>query len=251
MDGADDHVVVPAAEVVIDIDREEPSRVNAQLRSVRWGFQPVEGMAEVEQDAEVVLPHLLDGQQRAGCVREDDLVTWLARLVFDHELDLRVRGDEFAQSVDCQLPDVVIVDLERIVPAVLTEPELDVVAAEVLGQLGGFVQQFQRLGTDGRVRVGDRALDVIAVVDLRGDGYRTQVVALERSLYVVQRALETGKGPVQIDHGKVAHGSSPIDLLQQADFRPVAFGRVTVLVGGEMPDPSTEKRQVTHGHSNR
>ena len=53
------------------------------------------------------------------------------------------RRDELAQAVDGQLPDVVVVDLERVVPAVLAGPQLHVVAAEFLGQLGGLVQQRQ------------------------------------------------------------------------------------------------------------
>ena len=113
--------------------------VDAQLRGVGRGLQPVQRVAEVQQDAEVVQADLLDGQQGAGRVREDDLVTRLARLVLDHELDLRVGADQLAQPVDGQLPDVVVVDLERVVPAVLAEPQLDVVAAQLLGQLGGLV----------------------------------------------------------------------------------------------------------------
>ena len=164
---ADHHVVVPAAEVVVDVDREQLAVVDAQLGGVGRGLQAVQGVPEVEQDAEVVQADLLDAQQGARRVRKDDLVTRFARLVLDHELDLRVGADQLAQTVDGQLPDVVVVDLERVVPAVLAEPQLHVVAAQLLGQLGGLVQQRERLGPDGRVGVGDRALDVVPVVDLR------------------------------------------------------------------------------------
>ena len=40
MHRADDHVVVPAAEVVVDIDRKQPARVDAELGGVGRGFQP-------------------------------------------------------------------------------------------------------------------------------------------------------------------------------------------------------------------
>ena len=59
---------------------------------------------------------------------------------------------ELPQTVDGQLPHVVVVHLERVVPAVLTEPQLDVVAAEFLGQLGGLVEQREGLGPDRRDR---------------------------------------------------------------------------------------------------
>ena len=65
--------------------------------------------------------------------------------------------DQLTQSIDRQLPDVVVIDLEGIVPAVLAEPQLDVVARELLGQLCGLVQQLQCLGSDGRVREELRA----------------------------------------------------------------------------------------------
>ena len=57
-------------------------------------------MTEVEQDAQIVQTDLLNTEQGAGRVREDDLVTRLAWLVFDHELDLgvprRARGPSTA-----------------------------------------------------------------------------------------------------------------------------------------------------------
>src|SRR5688572_25635969 len=192
---ADDHVVVPTAEVVVDINSEEPASINAQLRSVGGCLQAVYGMAEVQQDAQIVQSDLLNGDQGTGGIREDDLVTRLARFVFDHKLDLRVSPDQLAQAIDGQLPDVVVIDLEGIVPAVLTEPELDVVAAQLLGQLGGLIQKFQGLGPNRRIRVGDRALDVVAVVDLRSDGDGPELVALEGGLDVVQAAVEVGERP--------------------------------------------------------
>ena len=62
----DHHVVIPAAEVVVDIDREQPARVDAQLCGVGRGFQAVHGVSEVEQNAEIVQPDLLDAQQAFG-----------------------------------------------------------------------------------------------------------------------------------------------------------------------------------------
>src|SRR4030095_13417381 len=90
MHRADHHVVVPATEVVVDIDWKQPASVDAQLSVVGRSFEDVHGMAEVEQDAQVVQPNLLDGQQGTRRIRKDDLVTGVARLVIYHEFYLRM-----------------------------------------------------------------------------------------------------------------------------------------------------------------
>src|SRR6476660_4911772 len=239
---ADHHVVVPAAEVVIDVDREQSAGVDAQLRCIGWGFQSVHGMSEVEQDAQIVQADLLDAEQGTRRVRKDDLVTWFARLVFDHELDLRVRRDQLAQPVDRQLPDVVIVDLEGIVPAILPEPQLDVIAAQILGQLRGLVEQLQGLGAYGRIGVGDRAFDVVAVVDLRRYRNSAKPIPLERGPDVIQRPVEVRERPVQVDNRQVTNRASLVDPLKQPDRRTIALSGITVLVGGEVPNPSAEDR---------
>jgi hypothetical protein len=203
-------------------------------------------MAEVQQDAQIVQSDLLDAQQRASRIRKDDLVTRLPRFVLDHELDLGVSPDQFAQPIDRELPDVVVVDLEWIVPTVLAEPELDVVAVQFLCQFSGFIEELQRLGSDRRVRVGDRSLHVVAVVDLRSDGDGAEPVALQGRADIVQRPLESGKRPVQIDDGQVTDRASLVDLLQQPDRGAVALRGVAVLVGGKVPDTRAENRHLTH-----
>ena len=220
--------------------------VDAELGRVGRGLQPVERVPEVEQHAEVVAAGLLDGEQRPGRVREDDLVARLARLVLDHELDLRVRAAELAQRVHGVRPDVVVVDLEGVVPAVLAEPELDVVAAELEGQLRRLVEQGERLRAHRRVGVGDRALDVLAVVDLRRDRHRAEVVPGERRPDVVERAVEARERPVQVDHRQVADGAGLVDLLDQPDRVAVALRGVAVDVRREVPDAGAEDREVAH-----
>ncbi|GAA4670680.1 hypothetical protein Prum_073110 [Phytohabitans rumicis] len=98
----------------------------------------------------------------------------------------------------------------------------------------------------GRVGVGDGALDEVAVVDLRGDRHGAQPVAFQRRPDVVERAVEAGERPVEVDDGQVADGAGAVDLFEEADGRPVAFGGIAVLVGGEVPDASAEDRRVTH-----
>jgi hypothetical protein len=110
-----------------------------------------------------------------------------------------MRRDELTQPVDRQPPDIAIVHLKGIIPAVLPEPQLDVVTAQFLGELSCLIKQLQRLGPSGGIRVGDRALHVVPVVDLRRNGDGSKLVALEGRLDVIQAAVKTGEGPIQVD----------------------------------------------------
>jgi hypothetical protein len=51
------------------------------------------GVTEVEQDAQILQEDLLNGEQHAGRTREGDLVSRLAGLVLDDEIDIRVRAN--------------------------------------------------------------------------------------------------------------------------------------------------------------
>ena len=69
VDRADDHVVVPAAVVVVDVDREQSVARHDQLAASAGDLSAVEGVAEVEQDADVVATGLLDREQGDGRAR--------------------------------------------------------------------------------------------------------------------------------------------------------------------------------------
>ena len=66
MHGADDHVVVPLAQVVVDVHAEQPAVVDGQLGGVGRRLPAEQGVAEVEQDADVGQADLLDAEQGAG-----------------------------------------------------------------------------------------------------------------------------------------------------------------------------------------
>jgi hypothetical protein len=65
MHRADDHVVVPAAEVVVDVDGEQPVMRYRQSGRVGGSLPTVEGVAEVEQYSDVGQADLFDAEQRA------------------------------------------------------------------------------------------------------------------------------------------------------------------------------------------
>ena len=96
MHGADDHVVVPAAQVVVDVHGEQQAVVDEQLRRRGRRLAAEQGVTEVEQDADVVDAHLLDAERGLGGGVPDHLVARLARLVLDDELEVGVGQRELA-----------------------------------------------------------------------------------------------------------------------------------------------------------
>ena len=91
VDGADDHVVVPAAQVVVDVHPPQQPVVDEQLRCGSGRVAAEQGVAEVQEDADVVHPHGLDAQSGLGGRVPEHLVAGLAGLVLDDDLDVRVR----------------------------------------------------------------------------------------------------------------------------------------------------------------
>jgi hypothetical protein len=63
---ADDQVVVPAAEVVVDVDCKQQAAGVDEPGSFGRGLPAVQGVAEVQQDADVVHAHVLYRQQGLG-----------------------------------------------------------------------------------------------------------------------------------------------------------------------------------------
>ena len=152
---AGDHVVVPAAQVVVDVHPEQPPIVDRQLGGIGRGLPAEQGVAEVEQDAHVRQPDLLDAEQGAGHRVEAHVHPWFARLVLDHKLQVRVLARQLADSVQRGLPERAVVHLERVVPAVLTGPELDVLGTEVAHHPGRLGAQLVGEPAHARVRIGE------------------------------------------------------------------------------------------------
>ncbi len=96
-------------------------------------------MTEIEQDPNVIQPDLLNAQQRLRRRIPGHFNARLARLVFDGEFHVRVCAGQLAHAVDRQLPQVFVIDLERIIPAILTGPDLNVVRAQLAYDVGRFV----------------------------------------------------------------------------------------------------------------
>lgn len=101
--------------------------------------------------------HLLDSEQRPGGRGEGHArEARLPRLVLDAEAHVGERLRELADAVDRQPPQGGVIDLKRIVPAVLAGPKLHIVALELTCHLCCDRQQLEGAATDGGVRVGER-----------------------------------------------------------------------------------------------
>jgi hypothetical protein len=206
-------------------------------------------MSEVQQDADVGQPDLLDAEQGAGHRVERHVHAGLARLVLDDELQVRVFAGELADAVQRRLPQGAVIDLEGVVPAVLPRPQLDVVGAEVADDVGGPGDQVVRLPPDARVGVGEGTLGERAGVDLRCDADDVESVLVERRLDLLVGELTAEVGPVQVDHRQVVHLAGQFDRVEDGAGRTVAIGRVAVHVGGEVPDSGPVALLPAHLHS--
>src|SRR5580658_3203581 len=86
MHRADDQVVVPAPEVVVDVDSVEQAAGVDEPGGFRRRLPSVQGVAEVQQDADVADIHVLDRQQGLRGRGEEHRYPRLAGLVLDSEL---------------------------------------------------------------------------------------------------------------------------------------------------------------------
>ena len=121
---------------------------------------------------------LLDAEQRAGHRVVAHVHARLAGLVLDDELEVGVLAGELPTPSIERLPQRAVVDLERVVPAVLAGPELDVVGAEVPHHSGCLGDQIVGEPAHAGIGVGERPTRENPGVDLRGDPDDAQPVAL-------------------------------------------------------------------------
>ena len=105
MDGADDHVVVPLAQVVVDLDAHQPAATVDELEHVGGRLLGEQRVAHVQHDAQVVGADLLDAQERPGRGAEGHVDARLLELVLDRELQLGGGLDDLAHAVELEVPE--------------------------------------------------------------------------------------------------------------------------------------------------
>src|SRR5258708_13883892 len=92
-------------------------------------------MTQVEHDANILHPHVLDCQQGASRRTEKHVGTRLLLLVFDGELHTGVRLSHCSNALYRVVPEAPVVNLEWAVKAVLTGPHLDILLIKLVRHL--------------------------------------------------------------------------------------------------------------------
>ena len=210
-------------------------------------------MAEVHHDAEVRQADLIDGEERLGTGRQRHVAARFLELVLDGEHLVRGARHDLTDAVELVVPDLHVVDLERVVVAVLAGPELHVVRAELTGHVDGLLAEADGGGTNHRVRVGEAALAEGAGVDVGRDGDGAQTVVVQHSLHIGDRDTVAGEREVDIEAGEAAHSGGDGDRLQRAHRVAVAIAGVTIDELTEQPQARTvfvpPRRLTGHGVS--
>ena len=219
--------------------------VDEELSGIRRGLTAVEGVTEVEQHPDVVQTDLLDPEDRPRGGVPGHLHARLTRLVFDRDTQIGVGGSQLAHAVDGQRPQIVVVDLEGVVPTVLSRPDLQVLAVECPHDAGGVVHQGERLATHTRIGIGEGALTELPEVDLWSHARDRKVVLVQRLLHLLERdARREGIGHI---HGRQTFDlGSPIDHLERRDSRGISVRRISIDVAREVPQACAESWVLGH-----
>jgi len=150
-----------------------------------------------------------------------------------------VGAGQLAHAVHGQLPQRAVVDLERVVPAVLTGPDLHIVGADVADDPGRLMHQIESSLAYARVGVGETPPAEPAQIDLRRDADRLEAVRGEGVLDLAEPDAG-GERVVEVDHGQVVDLAGQFDGVQHGARLAVAVRGVPVHIGGEVPDAGAE-----------
>ena len=251
--------VVAAAVAVVEVDAQEPAAAGGEGGGEGGLLAGVEQVGEVERHAEVRLPGLLDREQRGAEVAEQAEGAGLARLVLDRDVDAGVVGRDLADALDLERPEPGVVALERVVEAVLAEPEGHEPPAGRGEGVDAALGQVDRGAADGRVRVGE------------GAGLKRRVAVVAHG-EAVERQAEVGGDAdrvglvqvvrvVEVDGREAPHrGGARQELGHREAAGPAGTGLEGVEPGGEQhrglggegtAPPSCQKDAVRQGRTDR
>ena len=205
--------VVTLGVAIVEVHAEQPAAAMDEMGREGRLLAGIEGVGEIDGDAEVRRAGLGYGQQRGGGVTQQAVGARLVRLVLDADPAARIMFGDGADAGDFPVPGLAIVQLEIVVEPVLAEPDRHEVGAHgarrvdaALGQIDGllphgFIRIREGAELEGRIGVvaHGQAVDRQAeVADAPGDGF-----GLAGDLV----------GKVQVDVGQSIHGGRPLDHL--------------------------------------
>src|SRR5438132_14283418 len=126
-------------------------------------------MAQIENDANILHPHVLDGQQGASRRTERHRGTGLFLLVFDGELHTRVRLSYCSNALYRVVPETPVVDLEGVVKSVLAGPELDIPGIKLMRHFDSLLAQIYRLVPHCRVWICETSQLKLTHIEMWGN----------------------------------------------------------------------------------
>jgi hypothetical protein len=238
--GADSHVVVPLAPVVVDLDRVEAAVLVDELEHVGRGLLGEQRVPEIDDDADVVAPDRLNAEQRARGGREGQVGARLLELVLDRHTHTGVHFGDAAHAVELESPELGVVGLEGVVEAVLARPQLHGRGAELLGDVDALLADPEGAAAHRGIGVGERAAGELAHVDVRRDAPGLEARGVERLLDLVDRDVRVRERIVDVEHLERADLACAGDRLECADLGPVGVCCVAVDKLPEQPDTGSK-----------
>ena len=158
VDAADQQAVVGLPVAVVEVDAEEAVFAQRQRGGHGGLLARHQAVAEVDLHAEVGQADVANREEGLPHATDQRGATRIERLVLDADADGRVVRRHAPEAVDLVGPEPVVVDLERVVEAVVRHPEVDVGHREPGRQLDGVLCQPDRPLPGLGARAGERAI---------------------------------------------------------------------------------------------
>ncbi len=161
VDAADQQAVVGLPVTVVEVDAEEAAFAQRQRGGHGGLLARHQAVAEVDLHAEVGQADVADSEEGLPHAADQRGAPRVERLVLDADADRRVVRGHAPEAVDLVGPEPVVVDLERVVEAVVRHPEVDVGHSEPGRQLDGVLSQPDRPLPGLGARAGERAISEV------------------------------------------------------------------------------------------
>ena len=219
VDAADQEAVVGLPVTVVEVDAEEAAFAQRQRGGQGGLLARHQAVTEVDLHAEVGQTDIVDSEESLPHAAHERRAPRFERLVLDADPDRRVVRGHAPETVDLVGPEPVVVDLERVVEAVVCHPEVDMWHTEPGRHFDGVLSQSDRPCLGLGARAGERAVSEVRPLEAKaqrrqcqpGLGQHLDQRALGRSLNMLRvvqlhrrHARNARNGTQQIRRGGIA-----------------------------------------------
>ncbi len=157
--GAGDHIPVPVAVVVIDMNMEQPPGRAQERQRIAHHLQRLQRMAGIQRDAHIVQTDLFTQVGHLARVAQQAVNPGLGELVLQAELYIRAVCGSLTHTLHRVVESADEIQLKRVIRTVVQKGDGDLAAAELGRVIQTGFHVLDRLGADLRVRAADRAID--------------------------------------------------------------------------------------------